>query len=286
MRFVLVGLTVFLTCSASAARVAAQKNATVEDVVAAELAFSRAAGEIGMRDAFAKFVDDDGVLFRPRAVNGKKFLSTQPNRPGLLQWRPSFAIISAAGDMGFTTGPWTYQPTVQDTVVAWGDYDTVWLRQPSGEWKYAIDMGNSHDRPAASSPSWMSAELERVTEHAGTASMDSLARIDAALTSDINAGRDLSRRVLVHSRVAREGMLPQIGAGAVQALSEPSHALRTKLLGGRVAQSGDLAYTYGEYAVRATPSRAAEEGNYMRIWTRAPGNAWKLAVDVHNPIGK
>ena len=59
----------------------------------------------------------------------------------ILNWRPQYAEISLSNDFGYTTGPWTYQPSANDTVVARGQYTTVWHINKQGEWKFLIDLG-------------------------------------------------------------------------------------------------------------------------------------------------
>ena len=56
--------------------------------------------------------------------------------------------MAKSGELGFTTGPWTFQPkTIQDSVVARGQYSTVWKKQKAGEWKFIVDMGISKTPP-------------------------------------------------------------------------------------------------------------------------------------------
>jgi hypothetical protein len=52
-----------------------------------------------------------------------------------------------------------------------------------------------------------------------------------------------------------------------------------------VSRSGDLGYTYGTYELRTNDSAKTltEKGNYLRIW-RHNGEAWKVILDVANPI--
>jgi len=54
-----------------------------------------------MREAFLANLADDSVIFHPRPVNGKKWWNEQSVRPGVLSWRPSFAFVSRAGDLGY-----------------------------------------------------------------------------------------------------------------------------------------------------------------------------------------
>src|SRR6185503_2149906 len=99
--------------------VIAQGQTPLEEMVRTEQAFSKMAEEKTTREAFLAFIADDGLLFRPGAVNGKKWLLEHPGPPPsdkkpLLAWQPNFAGMSASGDMGFTTGPWESRPDIKD----------------------------------------------------------------------------------------------------------------------------------------------------------------------------
>ena len=96
-----------------AVAVVAQGQSALQEMVKTEQAFSQMAEEKNTRDAFMAFIADDGLLFRPGAVNGKKWMIEHPVPPSdkkpLLAWQPAFAGMAASGDMGFTTGPWEVQ---------------------------------------------------------------------------------------------------------------------------------------------------------------------------------
>src|SRR5215218_2937580 len=98
--------------------VSAQGQSALHEMVTTEQAFSKMAEEKNTRDAFLAFIADDGLLFRPGAVNGKKWLLENPLPPSdkkpLLAWQPSFAGMAASGDMGFTTGPWEFKNDIKD----------------------------------------------------------------------------------------------------------------------------------------------------------------------------
>ena len=123
------------------------KNPNLNALIATEYAFVSAAAELGTRDAFLKFVADDGIIFRPNAVNGKAFLSNAPKRPGLLSWYPTYAGISRDSDMGFTTGPADFKKDKDSSAIWFGNFSTVWQRQSNGEFKFVIDIGNSNNKP-------------------------------------------------------------------------------------------------------------------------------------------
>src|SRR6185436_12630587 len=108
MRFRLMAFLVVIAFST-----VVQAQSALQEMVKTEQAFSKMAEEKNTRDAFMAFIADDGLLFRPGAVNGKKWMIEHPVPPAqnsdkkpLLSWQPAFAGMAASGDMGFTTGPW------------------------------------------------------------------------------------------------------------------------------------------------------------------------------------
>ena len=86
--------------------VVAKGQSPLQEMVKTEQAFSQMAKEKSIREAFMTFIADDGLLFRPGAVNGKKWMKEHPVPPSdtqpLLAWQPSFAEVSESGDLGFT----------------------------------------------------------------------------------------------------------------------------------------------------------------------------------------
>jgi ketosteroid isomerase-like protein len=101
-------------------------------LVDSERAFARAAAELGTLTAFRTYLADDAVLFRPRALNAQQWLREAPDIPGLLSWEPVVADVSAAGDLGYTTGPWEYRQDPDGAVQSNGNYFTVWKKQTDG----------------------------------------------------------------------------------------------------------------------------------------------------------
>ena len=61
--------------------VIAQGQTPLQDMVKTEQAFSKMAEEKTAREAFMAFIADDGLLFRPGAVNGKKWMIEHPVPP-------------------------------------------------------------------------------------------------------------------------------------------------------------------------------------------------------------
>ena len=124
-------------------------EAALQSMVETERAFSSMSREKGTQPSFLAFIAEDGILFRPKAVKGKQWMLDHPapasdKRP-LLSWEPIHADIAAAGDMGYTFGPWQFRSNINDEkAVAWGHFITVWKKQADGTWKFAVDLGVSH----------------------------------------------------------------------------------------------------------------------------------------------
>src|SRR5438034_8113101 len=148
----LMASVLFLVLTVIAQKV--DSPSALSSLVQTERAFASAAQEKGIREAFLLFIADDGILFRPTAVNGKKWMQDNPvpasnTRPSLV-WRPIFADVSEAGDLGYTTGPWEFKQDINDKQpAAYGNFITVWKRQADGSWKFALDLGITNPQPAS-----------------------------------------------------------------------------------------------------------------------------------------
>ena len=131
----------------SLAVAAAARGAELDSLVASERAFARMSAEQGVRDAFVHWLAEDGVIFRPYATNGRKVWEARAPIRAKLAWEPSFAEISAAGDLGCTTGPWAFTPADSVRPAAYGNFVSIWQKQPDGAWRYVADGGNTMPAP-------------------------------------------------------------------------------------------------------------------------------------------
>lgn len=126
-----------------------------EDMMAADRAFAKMSLEKGAHAAFLAYMTDDVWLFegdRP-PIAGRKavedYYAKNPDPPGAkLDWAPVEAQASAAGDMGFTRGRWTFTAKGKDgkEEKVTGYYVTGWKRQADGKYKFNLDIGGA-DRP-------------------------------------------------------------------------------------------------------------------------------------------
>lgn len=276
----------------------AQKQSLAPDLqamVETERAFAHTATEKSIRDSFLAFIADDGILFRPTAVNGKQFLEKQQPRPGLLTWQPTYADISAAGDMGFTSGPWEFRPKgPEDQPVAFGTFATVWRKQADGTWKFAIDFGIEHDKPAALATAWTlpaNFKRNRTSTKADAALLQSaLVTLDQEF-SKASASQGAAKAFLDYAadeiRFLKNGSSPVIGRKeTANFLAASTSALSLQPIRAEVATSGDLGFTYGTYDFKGSAANAeAEKGNYVRFWKKIDGK-WKVVMSVMNELPK
>lgn len=271
-----------------------QGQSPLQEMVKTEQAFSKTAEEKNTLDAFMAFIADDGLLFRPGAVNGKEWMLEHPVPPSdkkpFLAWQPAFAGMAASGDMGFTTGPWEFRNDVKDEKpAAYGHFVTVWKKQPDGSWKFVVDLGITH--PESGGPQTLWHPTEEIGKKAAAGSEVSTTpkalldrdRIFALATLD----HDLAKAFLAFAspevRLYRNGSLPFIGREAsARALSSIKGRFKSEPINGDVSRAGDLGYTHGTYEIEDATKKVIERGSYVRIWKKQ-GGVWKVVLDVVNP---
>jgi ketosteroid isomerase-like protein len=247
--------------------------------------------EQGMRDAFLANLADDGIVFQPLPVNGKSVWQPRPKSPATLIWEPAFAEVAAAGDLGYTTGPWELRPPADaNRPTVYGHFHSVWRRNGNGPWKVAVDIGGSHDKvePGVGSGAFAAGPahtLNAGARRATSARHEILAaekRFSTAAQKDgfvqaflANAAPDV--------RLGREGKYPAIGVEAArEALATDAARSRWTPAGSGAARSGDLGYAYG-VRERLHATMPADSSAFLDVWRREAGR-WKLVLAVDNPV--
>ena len=281
MRFL---VTVFyLFCSVS---LIAQTENSLNNLIATEYSFAEYTGINGVRDGFLKFITDDGILFRPTAVNGKKYLLDSKPSQGFLSWYPVFAKVSEAGDLGFTTGPWEYRKAKDSVAIAFGNYCTVWQLQKNGEWKFVIDFGNSNDKPNEDLVPL--SYIENSNTHSKNKNFAS-ADIDELIETDENFYQNSATKeeqdnynkyISANSRLLRDGYFPITGiANISEFLNQGKGEYKFSPSSGKISFSNDLGYIYGSLTISEHTNGKTHKFNYIHIWVRE-NNKWKIAIDV------
>jgi ketosteroid isomerase-like protein len=258
-------------------------QADFDAMVATERAFSKLSQEKGMKDAFATYIADDGILVRGGTfIKGKPWTLEHPNPPVKLIWWPTQAAISSSGDMGWTTGPYEIREEGSDEV-GHGNFVTVWRKQADGNWRFAIDLGNHY---ATASGDKSTPSLKTKTQGPASRKADIAAEKTALLAADRELGQAAGKATAAafQARMADDGLLlrgaafPYLGKDAVRGgLEKEPAAMASQPIDGGVSAAADMGYTYG--TAEWKKGGATVNGNYMRIWEKR-GGEWKLRVDV------
>lgn len=263
----------------------------LQEMVVTEQSFSRMAAEKDTREAFMTFIAGDGLLFRPAAVNGKKWMLDHPVPPSdkrpLLAWQPAFAGMAAAGDLGFTTGPWEAKPDINDEKPsAYGHFVTLWKKQADGSWRFVVDLGIGHPQSGGPQKLWQPpeqkspAKFKTVNVAAVRNALLERDRAYAQATLKEGSVKAFSSYASPDARLYRNGNLPYIGRTAsANALGSTKGQVSWTPIAGDVSRSGDLGYTHGTYEVAGASQ--PERGSYVRIWQNE-GGQWRIVLDVTN----
>lgn len=290
----LIGLLGQVDC-----RQKSQANPNIVALVEAERSFAHTSQTEGMRTAFLTFLADDAIVFRPRPIKGKSLYNQSSTTPGMLTWLPVFADISAAGDLGYTTGPFAFRKAGGDGQPdGYGHYVSLWKKQASGEWRVALDAGISHPAPDSD---WAAAGTVYGKQNRKSDIRMNKARIDvekeAILALEHNFARESSKssgfRIALQSyctsnvRIYRNNHLPALSyLSADFILRQEPNTLQWETQAVEMSASGDLAYTYG-LAV-SIPLLDSDPGqnffSFLRIWQKQDHNVWKIVLDLANPI--
>lgn len=274
------GLILLITLSMA---VFAQSQADVTRVVDTEKAFAKLAEEKGTKAAFLANLSDDAVLFLPDKVNAKEYWSTRPGSASLLSWAPNFADVSANGLLGYTTGNWEFRPKGKgDTPTAYGEFITVWQRQPDGPYKFVVDIGVGHEKRDVFSTGWTTTKHTlKDTNDKKLSAADTASSFYGLLKRD-GAKEAYKAHASDEIRLYREGKFPFIGRrDALKAVGQE----KSKLAMSRRASffgSADLSYVVSTYS-RTDGGKVVEKGNYMQIWKLEKG-AWRIVLDIFKPV--
>jgi ketosteroid isomerase-like protein len=300
MKRICAALIALLALTAVVVPQSKEESPALASLVAAEKAFARTSVEKGIRESFLAFFADDGINFQPHPTKTRAAYLSRPApaaRPAVeLNWKPVWADVAEAGDLGYTTGPYTLTDLSPEKRPArQGYYFSVWKKQADGEWKVVLDLGTQHSAPSMQKISFHSPKMEvrggtsgaRLSLDEGRAALKDLER---AFQTDAQA-RGFLKAYDVYltdeSRLHRQQMLPLVGRDAIRAfLSQKALTVKWEPLYADIAQSGDLGYVYGSYILSDNPARAEaiEKGYYARVWKRGRDGKWKMALDVTSPL--
>ena len=287
-----------VTATALAATVFVTALVTAQDAIPpalqamadTEREFARTATTKGIRDSFLDFFAEDAIAFAPEPTSSRARLLKQPSRPFSvheLLWEPRFGDVAASGEIGWLTGPSTFiDHESSDQKPHYGNYLSVWRKQPDGRWRVFIDIGVPTPAEVTFAPGFtrMPSDGRYTGKEGKDAATQSLRDADRQLNTAIaasGAAKGFGDRLTSASRLHRATVLPLVGSKAiVEWLDRHAAGLTTTAGGGEAAASGDFGYTYGAYTIAGTTPQA---GAYVRVWTRDASGKWLVAADVAEP---
>lgn len=250
------------------------------ELAAAERSFAALAAAQGRRKAFLTYLAPGAVIVDPTPLDGRALYEALPaNAPGLLAWEPSAAFAAAAGDLGYTTGPWTWHDNDDRPPTAFGEFLSLWQRDGEGTWRVIADAGIHHGPPAAGdsiAPASSYRSSAETAEHPGAiedAEGEYCGQLD-------QPGTAFSRWADPAVLLLRIAQLPQRGRdAALTALADLPAETGCETAGARSSASTDLAGTWGI----GTTADGGRYG-YLRIWRRERGTGWRLVADLAKPV--
>lgn len=284
-------LILFLAIASSSAAAQSDADRALRSLADAERAFAQTTVKEGFRDGFIKFFAEDGIGFSPHPQRTKEVLSKQPPATGprtlIFNWAPMLGDISAAGDLGYTTGPVLFTPQGANAKPPWhGMYFSVWQKQSDGSWKVVVDMGV--DTPQAVAP------IETGFSRAGRSNVIAPERSKALGGPDyLIVDRELSDAIAKNGvvrgylqfladgfRFHRNGIMPvTTKEGLASYFQTTGKTFAYETIGGKVAVSADLAFTYGSVSEASTVV-----GYYVHVWQKDKKARWRLVADVLNGL--
>jgi ketosteroid isomerase-like protein len=247
-----------------------------DPVIAAERAFAARASEIGWIPAFCEATADDGQLVgRAGLVRSKeRMCALSDDGERNLYWAPSFAGIASSGDLGFTTGPVSFDAARTPAM----QYFTVWRRQADGSWKWIYDGGPG---PVAEAGPFSDTVQVLPTAAGGVGSAALAAQQVTDLELGAGATGALSDYLAADAHVYRQGQVRAIGGAAAQAAMEfPTDNVATRPLRTEASRAGDMVFTLGE--ARWEEPDGSKQGFFARIWQYSDGG-WRVVYDQLAP---
>jgi ketosteroid isomerase-like protein len=112
----------------------------------ADRAFSKMSEEEGVKNAFIKYIDSDGILLRPNqypiiGADAVDFISQNEDSTFIMTWEPKGCTVAQSGELGYTYGVYTIKLKRNNRIFQ-GTYVSVWKKQPDGQWRFVVDSGN------------------------------------------------------------------------------------------------------------------------------------------------
>ncbi len=148
---IIFAILLFSSCKSSI-----DVNAESKKLLETDQKFSRTSIAKGSAEAFNLFLTDDAlelpagnfpIIGRSNIYDSMKVGQHEYE----LSWVPQKAEVAMSGELGYTWGKYMvkYNDEKGNEITSHGKYLNVWKKQPNGEWKVAVDMGNKDPKPVS-----------------------------------------------------------------------------------------------------------------------------------------
>ena len=262
-------------------------------VVAAERAFAADSVKRGIRASFLAAFAEDGINFTPHPERTREALLKQDEPPSPepveLDWHPAWADVSAAGDLGYTTGPYSGRDRTGKRPSGYGYYFSIWKRPAEGPWKVAIDAGIRLPAPPLEPEPWYrpapGAGRRSASLESSAAAAESAIRAREAELAEALEGRGASALAdfaADEARLHRDGAAPHLGRDDLRAaLVGHAGPSAIEVMGAGASASGELGYAWG----KATGTDASVS-YFVRVWRRGSDGRFRVTLDWANALPK
>ena len=251
---------------------------TIDGLINAEKSFAAYSVAHGTKDAFLKFADSAAIVFEQgKPVNAVESWNKREKRPGVLDWYPQFAGIAMSGNLGYTSGPWTF--SLNDSIVARGQYSTIWHIDKYGEWKFLLDLGVNNTPENTDTSKWWRVMSTDPTLYIG--SLQSLLKTEKKFIKKTGNKKDDRKRLYFNNTsktllpvLIRNGRVPAMDYDQfLSVMNTMPSKIKYTINGSGISLSKDLGYVYGTTIING------KSDSYLRIW-RKEKEGWMIILEV------
>lgn len=262
-----------------------KSDGSTKSLLNAEKDFQKSLTKDGEKEAYQDFSGTDAQVFRPNAINAKKFYHDGNRTNEDLVRNPNMAMSSRSGDFGFTTGSYA----LGTTNAQYGQFLSIW-KTNNGRWELAMDLETESNKPIVK----IDDQFMEPKDHFVPKFLNSK-EIKAGKDIIVTTEKTLGTLLKTHGVAAFSGFLApnarlifpgrEAMNGQAQIVSFYSNTvdkISFKNLGVDKAAGSDLAYTYG-LATIDYKADLRESFNYVFVWQRSADFSWNLLVQAYVP---
>lgn len=255
----------------------------LQQLVDTEKAFAQLAADKDARTAFLSYMTDDAVVFVPEMTSAKANWTAKPKPGYLLSWAPNFADISSNGVLGYTTGNWEFRKAGKgDSPSAFGDFITLWLKQPDGHFKWVADIGVSHNKPERYSTEWTTAKAGATTKDAEIKPTGDFSAEFYQLVAARGLAGAYEKFADKNIRSYREDKMPILGKAETLKMLKADKAEFTFAKRSTIFTAADLSYSLNSYT-KTLAGKVVEKGNFLQIW-KFYDRKWHIVLDIFKQV--